>query len=99
MPGPWRRSVNPPCYPAQVGHTWRCRLMTAVVARPGAGTMNAKKLAYLDEHLQRYISSGKLTGALTVVHHRGQVAHRSALGLMDRERGKPVAEDTIFRAY
>jgi len=61
--------------------------------------MNAKNLAYLDEHLQRYISSGKLTGALTVVHHRGQVAHRSALGLMDRERGKPVAEDTIFRAY
>ena len=30
---------------------------------------------------------------------RGVVAHRSSLGSMDRERGRPVADDTIWRWY
>jgi CubicO group peptidase (beta-lactamase class C family) len=73
--------------------------MTASLTRPGTSTVNARNLAYLDAHLERYISSGKLTGTLTVVYHRGQVAHWSAQGLRDRERGKPVEDDTIFRIY
>jgi CubicO group peptidase (beta-lactamase class C family) len=73
--------------------------MTATVARSGTDTVHARNLAYLDEHLQRYISSGTLTGTLTVVYHRGQVAHWSAQGLRDRERGQPVTDDTIFRIY
>jgi CubicO group peptidase (beta-lactamase class C family) len=73
--------------------------MTATVAGPGAGTVSAQNLGYLDEHLQRYISSGKLPGTLTVVYHRGEVAHWSAQGFSDRERGKPVTDDTIFRIY
>src|SRR5215216_1643331 len=73
--------------------------MTASLIRPDTSTVSAQNLAYLDEHIQRYISSGKLTGALTVVYHRGEVAHWSAQGLRDRERGKPVTDDTIFRIY
>jgi CubicO group peptidase (beta-lactamase class C family) len=73
--------------------------MTTVLARPGAGTVSARNLEYLDEHLQRYISSGRLAGTLVAVYHRGQLAHWSAQGLRDRERGRPVADDTIFRIY
>jgi CubicO group peptidase (beta-lactamase class C family) len=73
--------------------------MTASLSRPGARTISPRNLAYLDEHIQRYISSGRPAGALTVVYHKGQIAHWSARGLRDRERGKPITDDTIFRIY
>src|SRR6266508_5888651 len=73
--------------------------MTAASSRASTGTINPRNLAYLDEHIQRYIASGRPAGALTVVYHKDQVAHWSAQGLRDRERGKPITDDTIFRIY
>ena len=73
--------------------------MTASLSRPSPGTISPQNLAYLDEHLQRYISSGRLTGTLTVIYHKDQIAHWSAQGLRDRERNKPITDDTIFRIY
>jgi len=55
--------------------------MTASSIRPGTGTVSARNLAYLDEHLQRYIASGTLAGTLTVVYHKDRVAHWSAQGV------------------
>src|SRR5262245_14539327 len=71
--------------------------MTASLSRPGARTISPRNLAYLDEHIQRYISSGRPAGALTVVYHKGQIAHWSAQGLRDRERGKPITDDRTYR--
>jgi CubicO group peptidase (beta-lactamase class C family) len=62
-------------------------------------SINPKNLAYLQEHIQRYISAGTLAGALTVVYHKGHIALWSPLGLSDRERRKPISDDTIFRIY
>ena len=60
----------------------------------------AERLARLDSFLQsRYIDTGKLPGAQTLIYRRGQVAHRSCLGLADVERGLPLADDTVFRVY
>jgi CubicO group peptidase (beta-lactamase class C family) len=73
--------------------------MTASMIRADAGTMSAKDLGYLDEHFERYISSGTLAGTITVVYHRDQIAHWSVQGLRDRERGTPMEDDTIFRIY
>jgi CubicO group peptidase (beta-lactamase class C family) len=73
--------------------------MTASLIRADAGTVSARNLGYLDEHFERYISSGKLAGTITVVYHRDQVAHWSVQGLRDRERGTPMTDDTIFRIY
>jgi CubicO group peptidase (beta-lactamase class C family) len=56
-------------------------------------------LGYLDEHLQRYISSGELAGTLIVVNHRNRMVHWSAQGLRDRERDTSVEDDTIFRVH
>ncbi len=72
--------------------------MTASAVRSAAG-VSAQNLAYLDAHLQRYIDAGKLAGTLTLVYRAGEVAHFSAQGQMDRERAKPMREDTIFRIY
>ena len=54
--------------------------MPASSIRPGTATVSARNLAYLDEHIQRYIASGTLAGTLTVVYHKDRGAHWSARG-------------------
>ena len=62
--------------------------------------LSSEALGRIDSHFRaRYIEPGKISGALTLVARRGQVAFFSALGRMDAERDKPLCEDTIFRIY
>ena len=57
-------------------------------------------LARLDQMLlSRYIEAGRIAGCVTLVARRGEIVHCSALGMMDRELGKPMAVDAIFRIY
>ena len=70
------------------------------MTRPEDVGLSAERLARIDSHLKRrYLDSGKIAGALTLVYRRGEVAYLSPVGLMDEERGKPMREDTIFRIY
>ncbi|MEO9256329.1 MAG: serine hydrolase domain-containing protein [Tepidiformaceae bacterium] len=64
-----------------------------------AASVSATNLEYLDAHIQRYIDSGKLAGAVSAVYRHGELAHLSASGMADRERGLPMAADTVFRIY
>lgn len=65
-----------------------------------AAGMDAGRLARIDEHLLgRYVAPGKIAGCQVLVARHGAVAHFASHGLMDRERGKPVGDDTIFRLY
>src|SRR3954451_21556118 len=73
--------------------------MTASMIRTGTGTLSARNLEYLDQHLQGYISAGKLAGTLVAIHRGGELAHWRALGQRDRERGQPMEDDTLFRIY
>ena len=58
------------------------------------------QLLNIEGHLdRRYIQSGKLPGALTLVARHGEIAYVKAQGLMDVERNKPVRRDTVFRIY
>ena len=69
-------------------------------AAPEAVGMSSERLARLDQHYQqRYLDAGRLAGVLTLVHRRGQTVHFSALGLADRERGRAMRADDIFRIY
>jgi CubicO group peptidase (beta-lactamase class C family) len=62
--------------------------------------MSAERLGALDGFLQsKYIDAGKIPGALTLIHRRGELAHFSALGMADVERAVPVSEGTIYRIY
>jgi CubicO group peptidase (beta-lactamase class C family) len=70
------------------------------MSNPKAAGLSPSRLQTLDRFLQsRYIDTGKIPGALTLIARRGEVAHFSALGMADVERKKPVREDTIFRLY
>ena len=48
---------------------------------------------------QNYVATGKLPGALVQVWRRGELAVNAVLGMADRERQVPLAEDSIFRIY
>jgi CubicO group peptidase (beta-lactamase class C family) len=62
--------------------------------------LSTDRLQRIDRHLtENYIDAGRISGALTLVARRGEVAHLSALGMMDAERGKPTELDTIYRIY
>jgi CubicO group peptidase (beta-lactamase class C family) len=59
-----------------------------------------ERLARITDHLNRnYIEPGKIAGCQTLVARHGHVAYFKSLGLMDRERRRPMCDDTIFRIY
>ena len=60
----------------------------------------ADRLERIGEHLNRnYIEPGKIAGCQVAVSRHGHLAYSKSFGQMDRERGKPMADDTIFRIY
>jgi CubicO group peptidase (beta-lactamase class C family) len=72
----------------------------AVKIDPDAAGMDADRLARIDEHLRtRYLEPGKIAGCQVVVARHGAIAHASSLGERDRERARPVTDDTIWRLY
>jgi CubicO group peptidase (beta-lactamase class C family) len=70
------------------------------IASPESVGLSSQRLRRVDDHLKAaYVDTGKIAGALTLVARHGRVVHCSPVGLMDRERGKPMQTDTIFRIY
>src|SRR5262245_45554875 len=72
----------------------------AVHVDPKAAGFDPDRLERVTEHLERsYITPGKIAGAQALVTRGGHVAYFSSLGMRDRERRLPMADDTIFRIY
>jgi CubicO group peptidase (beta-lactamase class C family) len=70
------------------------------MSRPESVGLSSARLQHLDRQLRaKYLDTGRLPCALTLVERGGEIAHLSALGLMDVERKRAVQEDTIFRIY
>jgi CubicO group peptidase (beta-lactamase class C family) len=67
---------------------------------PDAAGLDASRLARIDDHLlRRYIEPGKVAGCQVVVARHGSVGYFGSFGHADRERAKPMADDTIFRIF
>ena len=65
----------------------------------GAG-FQEEKLARIGDHLrENYVEPGKIPGCQVLVSRHGIPAYFESMGLMDRERGKAMRDDTIFRIY
>ena len=64
--------------------------------KPDDVGLSAKRLERIGEVIQRAIDADRISGAVTVVARRGQVAHFEAHGLMDIEANAPMRKDTIF---
>lgn len=64
--------------------------------RPEDVGLSTERLSRIDELIQREIDTKQISGAVTLVARRGQVAHFKAHGLMDVETGQAMQRDTIF---
>ena len=60
---------------------------------------HANRLPRIAAHIDRYVESGKLPGALCLVSRGGEEAFFHACGMRDVERGAPMQRDTVVRFY
>ncbi|ATA54055.1 serine hydrolase [Variovorax boronicumulans] len=51
----------------------------------------------IDATIDRALAEQRLVGAVVLVSRGGRLVHRRAAGLADREAGRPMREDTLFR--
>jgi len=66
---------------------------------PGEVGLDAQRLQRIDTHFRKYVDDGRLPGWQVMVSRQGRVAHLSSYGMADKEGGRPVADDTIWRIY
>ncbi|MEO8927506.1 MAG: serine hydrolase domain-containing protein [Caulobacteraceae bacterium] len=62
--------------------------------------LSTARLERITQHLERhYIAPGKIAGCQVAVARHGHLAYLRSFGQMDREAGKAMADDAIFRIY
>ncbi|QRO02168.1 beta-lactamase family protein [Archangium violaceum] len=66
---------------------------------PGEVGLDTQRLRRIDTHFRRYVDDGRLAGWQVMVSRRGKVAHLTSYGLADREAGRAVGTDTVWRIY
>ena len=66
-------------------------------SRPTSQGFSPERLARVDRFLQEAVDSGRIAGAVAVVLRDGRVAYERAVGWSDREAGRKMAPDAIFR--
>jgi CubicO group peptidase (beta-lactamase class C family) len=74
-------------------------LATVSAQHPPAagGIFSAERLARLDNVLQQYVDENRLAGAVALVLRDGQPVYERAVGWSDKEAGRKMTTDTIFR--
>jgi CubicO group peptidase (beta-lactamase class C family) len=68
-----------------------------VATSPESVGMSAERLARLRAGVQRLVDEGRVAGVVTYVARGGRVVEHGAYGHADREAGRPMARDTVFR--
>ena len=66
-------------------------------AKPEDVGFSSERLHRINDLVQRHITAGSFSGAVTLVARNGRIAHFEAQGLMDIESRKPMQKDAIFR--
>lgn len=67
------------------------------VVKPETVGLSSGRLERISGTVQRSIDDKRIAGAVTLVARRGHVAWFKAQGMADREAGKPMRPDTMFR--
>jgi CubicO group peptidase (beta-lactamase class C family) len=71
-----------------------------VKVEPDAAGMSEARLERITHHFdERYVAPGKIAGCQITVVRSGHVAYYRSLGMMDRERQRPLDDDAIFRIF
>jgi CubicO group peptidase (beta-lactamase class C family) len=62
-----------------------------------ASTIPAERLARIDRLLQQYVDDNRVAGAVALVWRDGKPVYEHAVGWRDREAGRKMTTDTVFR--
>src|SRR5687767_9624398 len=68
-----------------------------VSAQRGSPVLASDRLARIDQLLQRYVDENRLGGAVALVLRDGKPVYERAVGWSDKEAGRKMTPDTIFR--
>jgi CubicO group peptidase (beta-lactamase class C family) len=66
-------------------------------AKPEDVGLSSERLKRVAELVQRHITAGSFSGAVTLVARNGRIGYHEAQGLMDVDAKKPMVKDGIFR--
>ena len=69
----------------------------APAAKPEDVGLSTDRLKRVAELVQRHITAGSFSGAVTLVARNGRIAYHEAFGQMDVDAKKPMVKDGIFR--
>ncbi|MYK27389.1 MAG: beta-lactamase family protein [Gammaproteobacteria bacterium] len=61
--------------------------------------LSSERLERLTGRMNALVEEGAMVGGLGLIARRGRVAYEEVYGQADREAGRPMALDTIFRIY
>jgi len=70
---------------------------TTVPAPRTINGFDAARLARIDQALQRYVDSNEIAGAVALVLRDGRPVYEKAVGWADKESGRRMTTDAIFR--
>jgi CubicO group peptidase (beta-lactamase class C family) len=66
-------------------------------SRTAQPAFSSERLARIDRVLQQYVDEGRIAGAVALVLQDGHPVYERAVGWSDREAGRRMSPDTIFR--
>jgi CubicO group peptidase (beta-lactamase class C family) len=73
--------------------------LSAADVRPESVGFSEERLTRIHDAMQRHIDAKDISGAVTLVARKGQIAWFHAQGSMDIEASKPMSKDAIFRVF
>src|ERR1700748_1523931 len=73
--------------------------LTGATIKPESVGLSEERLSRIHDTMQRHIEAHDVSGAVTLVARKGQIAWFHAQGLMDVEAKKSMQKAAIFRVF
>ena len=61
--------------------------------------MSPERLQRITDHMNMKVEKGIMAGGLGMIARNGKIVYQQTYGMADRETGRPMEEDAIFRIY
>lgn len=66
---------------------------------PEEAGLSKERLDRIGRTMQQHIAAGRVAGAIGLIARHGKIGYFETYGMMDKEAGKPMRKDAIFRIY
>src|SRR5215471_2313265 len=73
--------------------------LAGATVKPESVGLSEERLARIHETMQRHVDAHDISGAVTLVARKGQIAWFHTQGMMNIEAKKPMDKDAIFRIF